>query len=295
MELSGKTRVFGIIGDPVSHSLSPVFQTRFFEQHGIDAVYVPFPVMRNDIARALDGLWAVGVEGFNITVPYKQDVLDRVEADADARCIGAVNTVRRGDKGWQGTNTDWRGFRDVLNGMDIHVRGDIALMFGAGGTARAVLHALARKGAGEVRICNRGQERLHALIEHAGHAYPALSVEAVAWDQQSVSKASGQAGLVVNATSIGLGETPEAFPFALSGNGPALDVVYAPDGNTPFTNAAKKAGRKTVDGLPMLLAQGAASFYYWHRIMPACMPVLRWLETRFGRDAAQLPAWESAA
>ncbi len=295
MELSGTTTVYGVIGDPVSHSLSPVFQARFFEQYGLDAVYVPFHVVKENVDKVLDGLWAAGVAGLNITVPHKQAVLDRVDADADARCIGAVNTLRHESAGWQGVNTDWQGFRDVLHGMNAHVRGACVLLFGAGGTARAMLHALAREGAKTVRICNRSPERLHSLIDHAGRAYPDMSVEPVAWEQQAVSQACERAVLAVNATSIGLGEMPRTFPFSLCGKSSAVDAVYVPDGNTPFVMAARQAGCRALDGLPMLIAQGAASFHYWQQKKPARLPVLRWLEARLGRSAAGLPAWERMA
>jgi len=182
VEPSGKTKVFGVIGDPVSHSLSPLLQNRFLDQHGIDAVYVPFHVARSDVSKALEGLWATGVEGFNVTVPHKEAVLKMVEADTDTRCIGAVNTVRRGPDGRQGTNTDWQGFREVLRGMGIDLSGATVFVFGAGGTARAVLHALAQEAVAKVNVCNRGSDRLHALIRHASRVYPQLPVGAVPWD-----------------------------------------------------------------------------------------------------------------
>ncbi len=289
---NGNTKVFGIIGDPVSHSLSPLFQSRFLDQSGIDALYAPFRVRERDVARALEGLWAAGVEGLNVTVPHKEAVLRQVDADTDALCIGAVNTVRRHVSGWQGTNTDWRGFLDVLYGMGMGVGGTEVLLFGAGGTARAVLHALAREQVEKINICNRGEDRLRTFIRHAREAYPKLAVAALPWSQAAVAEACDRVALMVNTTSIGLAGKDESFPFHLSGDGVALDAVYAQDGHTAFVRAAAKGGCKAMDGLPMLLAQGAASFYYWHGIEPARMTALRWLEARLGRGAADLPAWE---
>jgi len=261
----------------------------------MDAVYVPFRVKRGDVARALDGLRVAGIEGFNVTVPHKEEVLSMVEADVDAMCIGAVNTVRRHAAGWQGTNTDWQGFRDVLHGMEVDVSGMEVLLFGAGGTARAVLHALVQEKVAKVSVCNRGQDRLRAFIEHAGDAYPKLAVAAVAWNQQAVGEVCERAVLMVNTTSIGLGNKDEHFPFQLLGNGVALDAVYAQNGGTVFASAAEQAGCKVVDGLPMLLAQGAASFNYWYQIEPARTSVLRWLEARLGRKSVDLPGWEQVA
>jgi len=291
VNISGKTKLFGIIGDPVSHSLSPLFQNRFLEERGIDAAYVPFHIRKTDVARALEGLWAVGVEGFNVTVPHKEVVLHMVEADADAKCIGAVNTVIRHAEGWQGTNTDWQGFRDVLRGMEVDVNGAEVFLFGAGGTARAVLHALAQEKAAKVSVCNRGQDRLHTFIGHASETYPKLAVEVVAWHQEAVDEACERTGLIVNTTSIGLRNTAEPFPFQLPGDGVALDAVYAQNGDTAFVCAAEQSGHKVVDGLPMLLAQGVASFYYWHQIEPVRTSAMHWLEARLGREPADLPGW----
>jgi len=291
MNIGGNTKVFGIIGNPVEHSLSPSFQNRFLDQSGIDAVYVPFCTSKSDIVRALEGLWAVGVEGLNITVPHKEMVLRQVEADTDAVCIGAVNTIRRQASGWHGTNTDWQGFRDVLHGMGMDVEGTEVLLFGAGGTARAVLHALAREKVKKISICNRSEDRLHAFIRHARKTYPKLTVAIVAWNQTAVTEACERVVLMANTTSIGLGGKDECFPFRLSGGGVALDAVYAQDGNSAFVCAAEKTGHKAMDGLPMLLAQGVSSFYYWHGIKPARMIVLRWLEARLGREPAALPGW----
>lgn len=246
------------------------------------------------MAKAMGGLWASGVEGLNVTVPHKETVLAMVDADADAMCIGAVNTVRRSADGWQGTNTDWQGFRDVLRGMKIDISGTEVMLFGAGGTARAVLHALEREQVAKVWVCNRGQDRLNAFIGHASETYPQLMVEAVAWNQQNVGETCGRVALMVNTTSIGLMHKEEGFPFHLTGGAVALDAVYTQDGSTVFSSAAKHAGHRVMDGLPMLLAQGAASFFYWHQIEPARTPALRWLEARLGRTPADLPGWGNA-
>jgi len=293
--VSGNTKVFGIIGDPVSHSLSPLFQSRFLDLSGVDALYAPFCVKARDVTKALEGLWAAGVEGLNVTVPHKETVLSRVDADTDALCIGAVNTLRRHVFGWQGTNTDWQGFRDVLRGMEMDTGGTEVLLFGAGGTARAVLHALAREQVRKISICNRGEDRLHAFIRHVRETYPKLAVAAVPWKQAAVAEACDRVALMVNTTSIGLAGKNVPFPFHLSGGGVALDVVYTQDGHTAFVCAAGKGGYKAMDGLPMLLAQGATSFCYWHGIEPARMSALRWLEVRLGREPADLPAWEEGS
>jgi len=286
VEVTGKTRVFGIIGDPVSHSLSPLFQARFAAQRGIDAAYVPLRVASGQVAAALDGLWAANIQGFNVTVPHKETVAGMVEKDSAAQLIGAVNTVRRGVDGWQGTNTDWQGVRDALRALGSRLEGAEVLLIGAGGTARAVLHALAGEAVRRVSICNRSAERLQALISHAADAYPDLEVRELAWEKHAVEGHARQCSVVINTTSIGLGETMVEFPFAIAGEGVALDAVYVEDGRTPFVVAACRDGRRAADGLSMLLAQGAASFAWWHGMQVDVPPVMNWIEERLGRCRA---------
>jgi len=291
MKTDAMTKLYGIIGWPVKHSLSPVFQSAFLEQQQINAAYLPFAVAPELLTQAMEGMYALGVEGFNVTVPHKESVFQMVSADDDASLIGAVNSVRRGDTGWEATNTDWRGFKAVVEGLAIEVRAKKALLFGAGGTARAVLHALAALGLESVSVCNRNPERLAGFVTFAQSSYPHLKCEAVSWEQRAVTSACADAALLVNTTSIGLA-SDQTFPFELSGAGAAIDAVYKPDGDTAFCRAAS-ATRSSVDGLPMLIAQGAESFAWWHGCeRPNCSSALRNIEQQLGRDAVSLPGWE---
>ncbi len=293
MTISGGTKVYGIIGDPVAHSLSPVFQSRFIDEAGLDAVYVPFHVRPEGLDKAVEGLLALDVQGFNVTVPHKQAVCRMLSADAESVRIGAVNTVKRQDDGWYATNTDWLGICDVLAGVGLDPRNAHVLMFGAGGTARAVVHALDHLGVARLTICNRTGSRLRELLEHIRKHYPALRVATVPWEQAAVSAEAQSASVLMNTTSIGL--RGEAFPFVLTGEGVAVDAVYVPDGDTSFVRAAVDAGRLAIDGLALLLAQGAASFQFWHGRRPALLPAFRWLEKRLHRSPVPLIGWEASA
>jgi len=291
VKIHGTTKIYGIVGWLVAHSLSPLFQGMFLQQRGLDAVYLPFGVRPELIEQALDGLWALGVEGFNVTVPHKEAVFEKVACDSDARMIGAVNTVRRGIDGWQATNTDWKGLLAVIKGIDDDLSGQQALLFGAGGTARAALHALSTLNLNKLFICNRNPDRLQALLEFAAKSYPDICCEAVAWQQQAVTAISGKCRLLVNTTSIGL-HSDDVFPFILAGNGLSVDVVYRPDGSTAFTRAS--GDRYAVDGLPMLIAQGAESFAWWHDgDMPDRAETLAWMETHLNRPSVELSGWGS--
>ncbi len=297
MKITGKTTVYGIIGWPVAHSLSPLFQNAFLRRAGLDGVYAPFPVPPERLADALDGLWAAGVAGLNVTVPHKESLPDVVRCDAAARIIGAVNTLRRGENGWEATNMDWIGVRDALSLRAGDLAASLArervLLFGAGGTARAVLHALAAMGAREVLIANRSEDRAARLIADGAEAWPGLQLSSVRWDAAAVAEAAASARLLIHTTSIGLKDA-DRFPFELPAcdGGWAMDAVYRPDGRTAFLAAAGvfDGRRDGMDGLPMLVAQGAASFAWWHGgKQPDTRAALTELEAQLGR-ARLLPA-----
>ncbi|RMH60860.1 MAG: shikimate dehydrogenase [Zetaproteobacteria bacterium] len=295
--IRGTTAVYGLIGWPVAHSLSPLFQNAFFRRHRVDAVYVPFPVQPERVARALPGLAAAGVRGLNVTVPHKETVFAQCLTDEDAARIGAVNTLGFFDAQhdrWRATNTDWQGFKAVVEGLELALQGEMVLLFGAGGTARAVVHALADAGA-HVLVCNRSDARREALLQHIAMHYPELSCEGIPWRAEIVEPLCVEARLLINTTAIGLKDGPRSFPFVLDGEGAAIDAVYRPDGHTPFCRTAHAGGRRVVDGLPMLIAQGAASFAWWLQSgMPDLAATLDFMQDALGRSRQCLPGWRSA-
>jgi len=294
VKVTGKTKIYGIIGNPIEHSLSPVFQAWFLEQGGIDAAYVPFCVQDEDIEAAMHGLWALGVQGFNVTVPHKERVLPFVEVDESVRLIGAVNTVARTEQGWKGTNTDWIGFSAALEAVGANMEAATVLLFGAGGTAKAVVYALAKLNITTLYICNRSRERAETLAAHTRENYSQIRCELIEWGDSNVEAASLNSNIVINTTSIGL-KDGEAFPFSFAGEGVAVDAVYRPDGDTAFCRRAKESGRKSLDGLPMLIAQGAASFSVWQALLPNRFGALRWMEKELGRVPSELSGWEETA
>lgn len=292
MEITGKTNIYGIIGCPIQHSLSPVFQAYFAQRHNLDVVYVPYHVEEADLKSAVDGLAALGVQGINVTVPYKEAVLPYVQADEDVRCIGAANTLKLVSGDWLASNTDWQGVEAVLLGTGLDLRGEHVLLFGAGGTARAVLHAAHKQGVSSVAICNRSPGRVERLIEHAKHHYPNMDCYAIAWQQSDVTAMSHKSLIVINTTSIGLSSS-DVFPFQIQGHGWLMDAVYKPSGHTAFTEAANVSERSVTDGLPMLVAQGAKSFTNWHpQRTPDILDALIWMEKKLNRCAIVFPGWE---
>ena len=290
--INGESALYGIIGDPVKHSLSPIFQNYFLQQANINATYLPFLVHPEKLKESLEGLHASHILGLNVTVPHKESAMKFVQADADSSTIGAVNTLRRNSKGWEATNTDWQGFASVLTGLQADVSTSSVLVFGAGGTTRAVCHALHQRGAKNVWICNRTLERAAALALELENSYIGTTFRTIEWNENSVKEKLHFCQVVINTSSVGLNAS-DVFPFALSGEGVAIDAVYKPSGQTAFSEAAKQGGFTAVDGLPMLIAQGIASFHFWGHTRPDELESLRWIESQLKREPLSMPGWSN--
>ncbi|MFC4406957.1 shikimate dehydrogenase [Haloarchaeobius iranensis] len=248
-------QVFGLVGNPVGHSLSPPMHEAAYETRDIDARYVTFEPAAADLPAAIDGARALGVSGLNVTVPYKERVFDLVAVDDLAARIGAVNTVDFGGDEPTGHNTDAAGARRALEAQgDAALDGAEAVVVGAGGAGRAVAHGLADAGA-TVAIANRTEERavdLAADVPSAtGHGLDALP------------GLLGDATVLVNATSVGMETDETPVPAdALHADLVVLDAVYAPL-QTRLLRDAAAVGATTVDGAWMLLYQGAEAFELW--------------------------------
>jgi shikimate dehydrogenase len=253
--LSGHTRVVGVIGDPVTHSLSPTLHNAAFEALGLDWVYVAFPVPRGRGADAVAAVPALGLAGLNVTMPHKEDVAGAChELTADAAALRSVNTVvALPDGRTLGDSTDGPGFLDALADEAIGVAGQPVLVVGAGGAARAIILALGRAGAA-VTVAARRPDATEAAAALAPGAR-ALPIGAV--------DPSGFA-VVVNATPLGMsgGDPLPVDPESLHGDQAVVDLVYHP-ADTPLLTAARAQGATAVNGLGMLLHQAARSFTGW--------------------------------
>lgn len=260
--IGGRTSVIGIIGDPIAHTRSPAMQNAALEALGLDAVYVPFHVSPARLRDAVRAVRALGLAGLNVTVPHKERIAAMLdETTARAKMIGAVNTVyRRGDM-LLGDNTDATGFLRALKDADFRPRKRRALVVGAGGAARAVIAALHDGGARSILVANRSAARRRALAAQFARAF--VTVETADLDVLEDETALADVDLVVNTTSLGWHD--EKFPpLAYSATPPRClfnDLIYGRD--TDFLLRARRAGRPTLDGLGMLLHQGAAAFSLW--------------------------------
>lgn len=252
----GQTRVAGVIGDPVRHSLSPAIHNAAFRETGLDWVFVAFPVVAGETRVALDGVRALGIDGLSVTMPHKEAVAGAVDRlTPTARALGAVNTVVRQGTELVGHNTDGEGFLDALAADEGFVpAGRRCAVLGAGGAARAVVHALAEAGAADIAIVNR-------TPAHAARAAALAGASGRVGSYDDVPAAD----LVVNATPIGMpslgGGSPLEAHHLRSGQ-LVVDLVYVPP-VTPLMDVARQAGAHPVSGLGMLVHQAAHAFQLW--------------------------------
>lgn len=266
LNISGKTKVCTLIGDPVEHSMSPAMHNAAFQELGLDYVYVAFRVQKENVTRAIGGLRAFDLRGMNVTIPHKVAVIPLLdELDPLAGKIGAVNTIVNDGGKLRGYNTDAGGFLHALLAQGIEPEGKSVAIIGAGGVARAASFVLADKKA-DITILNRIEE-LNWAVELAGHISQAFgkNVEALELNQQNLRNVLAKSDILVNATSVGMSpkinETP--VPSGLLGAGLVVyDIVYNPV-ETRLLKEAAAAGAKTISGLDMFVWQGALAFEMW--------------------------------
>jgi shikimate dehydrogenase len=260
--MRGEARLFGVLGDPVDHSLSPVMHNAAFAACELPYLYLRFKVASEDLPQALGEARRLDMGGLNLTVPLKEVALGLLDdVSPEARRIGAVNTVLLDGGALRGDNTDARGFLRSLEGR-IALAGAHVVLIGAGGSARAVGTALATAGVSHVTIANRTLGRAADLARTLEGLGP-LRTTVASLDALEDGVGLADARLVVNATSTGLGKEPIAVRHGATPHDCLfMDLVYAQQ-PTPFLRAAARGRRRTIDGSGMLLHQGALAFEAW--------------------------------
>jgi len=264
--ISGKTRICGIIGDPVEHSMSPVMHNAAFKELGIDYLYLPFRVKQEDLKKAIEGMRALNIKGLNVTIPHKVAVtqfLDKLDPLAEK--IGAVNTIVNDNGILTGYNTDASGFLQALLESEIEPEGKNMVILGAGGASRAISFILADRGAQPV-ILNRLLEFEWAeeLANRISHIFN-KKVRALELNRENLTRVLGEADILVNATSVGMAPDTDETPVdaeLLSSGLVVFDIVYNPI-KTRLLREAETAGATTIGGLDMLVWQGALAFEKW--------------------------------
>ncbi len=252
------TGLYGVAGDPVSHSLSPIIHRGWMRDHGLAADYTAFHVPAGSFDDALDSFLRQGVKGLNVTLPHKAEALRLASTASDlARRIGAANTLSRSDAGWTADNTDHHGFLLALEEALDEVPAGRAVVIGAGGAARAAVLALASVGV-EITVANRTPDRARMMLDDLGVAGEASGLDGLA-------PLLCGADFAVNTTSIGHHGGGLDWP---DGRGRLLyDLSYGKAAQSILGPAAA-TGWRTVDGLGMLVAQAALSFRIWFSIDP---------------------------
>ena len=266
ISLSGKSRIYGILGDPVAHSLSPLMHNHAFHSYNMDAVYVPFHAVPGDLPAAVDGIRALNVAGVNVTIPHKETIfplLDQI--DPAAQLIGAVNTVINKNGILTGYNTDASGFISAIQqDLNFQPPGHEILILGAGGASRAAAVALATAGVKTVTIANRNQTRAEELVKALEDRFPDVQFFSTNYLGEVFFDSLSSADLIVNTTSVGLhGEDVNFLPLEnIKCSALIFDMIYSPT-ETPLIKSVRSLGLRCADGLSMLAAQGEDAFFLW--------------------------------
>ena len=264
MGLSAETRLLGVIGHPIGHSLSPRMHNASFAATGLDYLYLPLDVRPEALPAAVAGLGALGFRGFNVTMPYKEKILPLLDSvDDAARLSGAVNTVIVEGGRMLGTNTDGPGFLAACAEAGVGFAGARVLVVGAGGAAAAISAAVLGAGAGHVGLLNRSAWRAEDLRKRLARTYPEVEVSVYPTDEPE--RAARGTGVVVNATYLGMkDEDPPPLPPDCLTDGMAVcDAVYRRGAETQLVGLARERGLCTVTGERMLLYQGVQAQRLW--------------------------------
>jgi shikimate dehydrogenase len=261
MQDKDSSKTYCIIGDPIQHSLSPAMQNAAFNKLGMNSSYIAFRVRKGELKESIESLRAIGVSGFNITVPHKVEVINYLDQlDISVRKANAVNTVHNVGGVLKAYNTDIYGFIHPLHLRKINFNGMKVLLIGAGGAARAALAALAdENGISEINIANRSEGNARLLLEVSVPL--GLNCKIVQWEE--IPAFSKTAELIVNATTVGMNSEPSLLDYQnINKHAIVYDIVYRPI-HTALLDNAKQAGAEVIYGYEMLLHQGAKSFEIW--------------------------------
>lgn len=257
--INGSTKVLGLIGDPIEHTGSPAIHNRLAGKLGDNVVYVPFEVRAKRLEEAVEGAYALGIEGLNVTVPHKVEVMQYVtELDDAALDIGAVNTLSRIRGGYRGYNTDFSGFMRELDKLDIQVNGKNVIVLGAGGAAKAVMYSLKRLGARHIDILNRNKDKAESIFG----GQPNITIRGFR-DWRSIPEGKY---ICIQCTSVGLSPDDDACViededfFDLVDS--AVDLIYKPK-ETAFMKKVVAHGGRAYNGLRMLVYQAVSSYEFF--------------------------------
>ena len=269
IDINGTTRVCGLIGNPVGHSISPVIHNSLAQLMDMNMVYTTFKVEKGDVVTAVNGAYALNILGLNVTVPHKQAVMESlVDIDPLAKAIGAVNTLVRTDKGYKGYNTDILGLeRELIDEGVVLLDGSRCVILGAGGAARAIAFLCAKSGAKEIYMLNRTKEKAYDIAKAVNDYFGKECIKPMLISEYDKLEADDY--VVIQTTSVGLYPNvddvvidDEAFYKKVK---VGVDIIYNPS-ETRFMKMCKNAGKPACNGLKMLLYQGVAAYELWNDV-----------------------------
>lgn len=290
MKITGRTAIAGVIGHPVTHSLSPVIHNAGFASLGVDWVYIALDLAPNRAQDGLGGMRALGIRGLSVTMPHKTDMARLVDdISPEARRLQSVNTLALGADGRiTGYSTDGDGLVSSLQTAGITLEGRSVVLLGAGGAARSVIDALIRHGCARIDIINRTYDAARS----AGDLAPSQCFAVAADDRDGVVAAMGRGDLIINATSVGMGQLADdpamspVDPALLTSPHVVVDLVYHPR-QTALLRVAAEAGCTTVDGLGMLIHQAALQQRIWTGELPDVAAMTRAANDALDQQASQ--------
>ena len=265
--ITSKTSFLALIGNPVSHSLSPIMQNAAIQYLELDLIYIAIPCKNEDIEIVVNSLKKMNCKGLNITIPFKQKVFNYCdEISSVAKKVKAINTLKlKENKEWSGTNTDIDGFIYPLKKLDLIKKTSIVL--GSGGAARSVIQGLINLKLSKITIISRNQNSLRELITNFEND---IKIEGIVNTNSEIDNLIQETDLIVNTTPVGMGKTTNEneLPFGqniwnnINSKTIVYDLIYNPS-PTPFLKFCDKKGCMTIDGLQMLIAQGTKSLSFW--------------------------------
>jgi shikimate dehydrogenase len=284
-QITGKTKLLGVIGCPIEHSLSPVMHNAALAaaainrtEASLEYVYLPLRVEPENLKSALKGMMALGYQGFNVTIPHKQAIMPYLqEISSLAKAVGAVNTVSRRDRSWVGANTDVHGFLSPLTALNRDWRESEVCILGGGGSARAVIAACHQLDCAVIHVVGRNPIKLGLLQESLLQSALPISIQIHDWFL--LDTLLPEVRLVVNTTPVGMSPKVDESPLGekaialLPPTAIVYDLIYIPR-PTKLLTLAQQQGLQTIDGLEMLIQQGAAAFELWTGGIPS-IPVMR--------------------
>ena len=277
--ITGKTQLLGVIGHPVEHSLSPLIHNAALSELGLDYVYLPFPIQPQYLKQALDGFAATGVVGFSATIPHKQAIIPLLsEIEPIAQAVGAVNTVIRKNDRWIGTNTDVEGFIAPLKTLNRDWSQTTTVILGNGGAARAVVAGCVQLGCTSIHVVGRNLQKLEEFSNSWKNSPFKVTLQIHQWD--ALPQIIEKANLIVNTTPVGMYPKIENSPLNaelfthLSKDSIVYDLIYTPS-PTKLLQYANLANAITIDGLEMLVQQGAAALRMWLQRKDVPVDVMR--------------------